>query len=93
MPKYATARNDLGALVRFRPRNRCESHKREPTCSTATRPSATQLDSYCRSGASSSTQPDGDRTPGIVLDFPDTEEVTGSNPVRPTPFFEILSSA
>ena len=25
--------------------------------------------------------------------FPDTEEVTGSNPVRPTPFFEILSSA
>jgi hypothetical protein len=25
--------------------------------------------------------------------MPDTEEVTGSNPVRPTPFFEILSSA
>ena len=25
-------------------------------------------------------------------EFPDTEEVTGSNPVRPTPFFEILSS-
>ena len=24
--------------------------------------------------------------------FPDTEEVTGSNPVRPTAFFEILSS-
>ena len=27
-----------------------------------------------------------------TLEFPDTEEVTGSNPVRPTPFFEILSS-
>ena len=27
------------------------------------------------------------------LEFPDTEEVTGSNPVRPTPFTEILSSA
>ena len=26
------------------------------------------------------------------LDFPNTEEVTGSNPVRPTTFFEILSS-
>ena len=25
-------------------------------------------------------------------EFPDTQEVTGSNPVRPTPFFEILSS-
>jgi hypothetical protein len=25
--------------------------------------------------------------------FPDTEEVTGSNPVRPTPFFENLSSS
>ena len=25
-------------------------------------------------------------------EFPDTEEVTGSNPVRPTPFFENLSS-
>jgi hypothetical protein len=25
--------------------------------------------------------------------MPDTEEVTGSNPVRPTPFFENLSSA
>jgi hypothetical protein len=24
--------------------------------------------------------------------FPDTEEVTGSNPVRPTPFFEIVST-
>jgi len=24
------------------------------------------------------------QTPGTVLDFPDTEEVTGSNPVRPT---------
>jgi hypothetical protein len=24
------------------------------------------------------------RTPGTALDFPDTEEVTGSNPVRPT---------
>ena len=30
------------------------------------------------------------QTPEIGLDFPDTEEVTGSNPVRPTPFFEIL---
>jgi hypothetical protein len=28
------------------------------------------------------------QTPGTALDFPDTEEVTGSNPVRPTPFFE-----
>ena len=28
-----------------------------------------------------------------TLKFPDTEEVTGSNPVRPTPFFEILSTA
>jgi len=27
---------------------------------------------------------------GFVM--PDTEEVTGSNPVRPTPFFENLSS-
>jgi hypothetical protein len=27
-----------------------------------------------------------------ALDFPDTEEVTGSNPVRPTTFFEIVSS-
>ncbi len=27
-----------------------------------------------------------------TLDFPDTEEVTGSNPVRPTIFFENLSS-
>ena len=27
-----------------------------------------------------------------TLEFPDTEEVTGSNPVRPTPFFENLSS-
>jgi hypothetical protein len=26
-------------------------------------------------------------------EFPDTEEVTGSNPVRPTPFFENLSSS
>ena len=25
-------------------------------------------------------------------EFPDTEEVTGSKPVRPTPFFEIPSS-
>ena len=33
------------------------------------------------------------QTPGTVLEFSDTEEVTGSNPVRPTPFFEILSSA
>jgi hypothetical protein len=33
------------------------------------------------------------QTPGTALDFPDTEEVTGSNPVRPTRFFEILSSA
>jgi hypothetical protein len=33
------------------------------------------------------------QTPGTTLDFPDTEEVTGSNPVRPTPFFEILSTA
>ena len=30
------------------------------------------------------------QTPEMGLDFPDTEEVTGSNPVRPTPFFEIL---
>jgi hypothetical protein len=29
----------------------------------------------------------------MALDSPDTEEVTGSNPVRPTQFFEILSSA
>ena len=33
------------------------------------------------------------QTPETVLEFPDTEEVTGSNPVRPTPFFENLSSA
>jgi len=33
------------------------------------------------------------QTSGTVLDFPDTEEVTGSNPVRPSPFFEIPSSA
>jgi hypothetical protein len=33
------------------------------------------------------------QTPGTVLEFSDTEEVTGSNPVRPTPFFENLSSA
>ena len=33
------------------------------------------------------------QTPGTVLEFPDTEEVTGSNPVRPTQFFENLSSA
>jgi len=32
------------------------------------------------------------QTPQTALDFPDTEEVTGSNPVRPTRFFEILSS-
>ncbi len=31
------------------------------------------------------------QTPGTALDFPDTEEVTGSMPVRPTVFFEILS--
>jgi hypothetical protein len=33
------------------------------------------------------------QTPGTALDFPDTEEVTGSNPVRPTTLFENLSSA
>ncbi len=33
------------------------------------------------------------QTPEMGLDFPDTEEVTGSNPVRPTPFFEILYSS
>jgi len=33
------------------------------------------------------------QTLGTALEFPDTEEVTGSNPVRPTPFFEILSTA
>ncbi len=33
------------------------------------------------------------QTPGIVLKFPDTEKVTGSNLVRPTTFFEIASSA
>jgi hypothetical protein len=33
------------------------------------------------------------QTSETVLEFPDTEEVTGSNPVRPTPFFENLSSA
>jgi hypothetical protein len=27
------------------------------------------------------------------ITFPDREEITGSKPVRPTPFFEILSSA
>ncbi len=32
------------------------------------------------------------QTPRTALDFPDTEEVTGSNPVRPTTFFEIVSS-
>jgi hypothetical protein len=31
------------------------------------------------------------QTPGTALDFPDTEEVTGSNPVRSTPFFEFVS--
>ena len=30
------------------------------------------------------------QTPEMGLDFPDTEEVTGSNPVRSTRFFEIL---
>jgi hypothetical protein len=33
------------------------------------------------------------QTPEMGLDLPDTEEVTGSNPVRPTRFFENLSSA
>jgi hypothetical protein len=33
------------------------------------------------------------QTPGTALEFPDTEEVTGSNPERPTPFFENLSSS
>jgi hypothetical protein len=32
------------------------------------------------------------QTHGAALEFPDTEEVTGSNPVRPTPFFENPSS-
>ena len=32
------------------------------------------------------------QTPRSSRNLPDTEEVTGSNPVRPTPFFEILSS-
>jgi len=30
--------------------------------------------------------------PGVPERHSDTEEVTGSNPVRPTPFFENLSS-
>ncbi len=33
------------------------------------------------------------QTPETGLNFPDAEEVTGSNPVRPTPFFENQSSA
>ena len=33
------------------------------------------------------------QTPGTALEFPGTEEVTGSNPVRPTTFFENPSSA
>ena len=33
------------------------------------------------------------QTLGTAMDFPDTEEVTGSNPVRPKTFFENLSSA
>jgi hypothetical protein len=33
------------------------------------------------------------QTPQTAMEFPDTEEVTGSNPVRPTPFFENPSSA
>jgi hypothetical protein len=31
------------------------------------------------------------QTPGSALEFPDTEEVTGSNPVRPTRFPDICS--
>jgi hypothetical protein len=33
------------------------------------------------------------QTPGSALEFPDTEEVTSSNLLRPTPFFENPSSA
>ena len=33
------------------------------------------------------------QTLGTTLAFPDTEEVTSSNLVRPTPFFENLSSS
>jgi hypothetical protein len=69
-----------------------ESQKWEPTQSDAPGRSPTQSECPRRSRAPRSTQSDDGRHPKTARNFPDTEEVTGSNPVRPTPFFEFLSS-
>src|ERR1700726_2443285 len=67
------------------PRMRANAISRPPTEPDPARTSSQVKDSPFDSVRRS-------QTPQTTMEFPDTEEVTGSNPVRPTRFFENPSS-